>query len=77
MLNALTQSHLNKNYKDASVSAIKLITDDLNSESWGSPSTKKIKADHAAAMLKYLCELQIWHLLARCLIHQSLLHSGF
>ena len=40
MLSPPTQSHMNKNDEDVSVSAIKLITDDSNSESWESPSTK-------------------------------------
>ena len=53
MLTTSTPSHINKNDEDASVSAIKLITDDLNSGSWGPSPTKKLKNDCTAAILKY------------------------
>ena len=53
MFTAPTQSHLNKNYKEASVSAIKLSSNDSHSGSWGSPPTKKFKVDRAPAMLQY------------------------
>ena len=49
---------MNKNNEDASVSAIKLIADDSIRGSWGPPLTKKLKVDHAEAMLKYSMRIE-------------------